>query len=44
LHIYKEKQLRTQSFTAEAALNFGSEAWMLKKRDEVRVETSQIKL
>jgi hypothetical protein len=37
-------KLRIHSFTAEAALKFGSEAWVLKKRDEERMETSQIKL
>ena len=29
--------------TAKAALKFGSEAWVLKKREEQRLEAAQIK-
>jgi len=29
--------------TAKAALKFGSEAWVLKKREEQRLERAQIK-
>ena len=31
------------SITAKAALKFGSEAWVLKKREEQRLEAAQIK-
>ena len=31
------------SLTAKAALIFGSEAWVLKKREEQRLEAAQIK-
>jgi hypothetical protein len=31
--MYKQMKLRIHSFTAEAALKFASEAWVLKKRD-----------
>ena len=30
-------------FTAKAALKFGSEAWVLKKREEQRLEAAQMK-
>jgi hypothetical protein len=30
------------NITAKAALKFGSEAWVLKKRDEQRLEAAQI--
>ena len=30
-------------FTAKAALKFGSEAWVLKKREEQRLEATQMK-
>jgi len=29
--------------TAKAALKFGSEVWVLKKRDELRLEAAQMK-
>jgi hypothetical protein len=29
-----KKQLRLRNITTKAALKFGSEAWVLKKRDE----------
>ena len=31
------------NITAEAALKFGSEAWVLKKREEQRLEAAQMK-
>ena len=31
------------SITAKAALKFGSEAWVLKKREEQRLEAAQMK-
>ena len=34
---------RIQNITAKAALKFGSEAWVLKKREEQRLETAQMK-
>ena len=34
----KETKLRIQNITAKAALKFGSEAWVLKKREEQRLE------
>jgi GTP-binding protein EngB required for normal cell division len=39
----KETKLRTHNITAKAALKFGSEAWVLKKRDEQRLEAAQMK-
>jgi len=39
----KETKLRIHSITAKAALKFGSEAWVLKKREEHRLEAAQIK-
>ena len=39
----KETKLRIQNITAKAALKFGSEAWVLKKREEQRLEAAQIK-
>ena len=38
----KESKLRIHNFTAKAALKFGSEAWVLKIREE-RLEAAQIK-
>jgi len=32
-----------QFITAKAALKFGSEAWVLKKREEQRLEAAQMK-
>jgi len=37
----KETKLRIHNITAKAALKFGSEAWVLKKRDEQRLEATQ---
>jgi hypothetical protein len=39
----KETKLRIQHITAKAALKFGSEVWVLKKRDEQRLEAEQMK-
>ena len=39
----KEIKLRTHNITAKAALKFGSESWVLKKRDEQRLEAAQMK-
>jgi len=39
----KETKLRIHNITGEAALKFGSEAWVLKKREEQRLEAAQIK-
>ena len=39
----KETNLRIHNVTAQAALKFGSEAWVLKKRDEQRLEAAQMK-
>jgi len=39
----KETKLRIQNITAKAALKFGSGAWVLKKREEQRLEATQMK-
>jgi len=39
----KETKLRIHNISAKAALKFGSEAWVLKKREEKRLETAQVK-
>jgi len=39
----KETKLRILNITAKAALKFGSEAWVLKKREEQRLEAAQMK-
>jgi len=39
----KETKLRINNITAKAALKFGSEAWVLKKREEQRLEAAQMK-
>jgi hypothetical protein len=39
----KETKLRIHNITAKAALKFGSEAWVLKKREKQRLETAQMK-
>ena len=38
----KETQLRIHNITAKATLKFGSEAWVLKKRAEQRLEAAQM--
>jgi hypothetical protein len=40
----KETKVRIHNVTAKAALKFGSEAWVLKKREEQRLETAQMKI
>ena len=39
----KETKLRIHNITAKAALKFGNEAWALKKREEQRLESAQMK-
>ena len=39
----KETKLRIYNITAKAALKFGSEAWVLKKREEQCLEAAQMK-
>ena len=39
----KETKLRIHNITAKPALKFGSEAWVLKKREEQRLEAAQMK-
>ena len=39
----QETKLRIQNITAKAALKFVSEAWVLKKREEQRLEEAQMK-
>ena len=39
----KETKLRIHNTAAKAALKFGSEAWVLKKREEQRLEAAQMK-
>ena len=39
----KETKLRIHIITAKAALKLGSEAWVLKKREELRLEAAQMK-
>jgi hypothetical protein len=38
-----ETKLRLHNITAKAALKFASEVWVLKKRDEQRLEAAQMK-
>ena len=37
----KETKLRIHNITAKAVLKFGSEAWVLKKREEQRLEAAK---
>jgi len=39
----KETKLRIHNITAKAALKFESETWVLKKREEQRLEAAQMK-
>jgi len=39
----KETKLRIYNMTAKAASKFGSEVWVLKKRDEQSLEAAQTK-
>jgi len=40
----KETKLRIHNITAKAALKFQSEVWVLKKREEKRLQAAQVKL
>ena len=40
----KEIKLRIHNVTAKAALKFGREAWVLRKREEQRLEAAQMKI
>ena len=39
----QRNKVKIHNITAKAALKFGSEAWVLKKREERRLEAAQIK-
>ena len=39
----KETKLRIHNIAAKTALKFGSEAWVLKKREDERLEGAQMK-
>ena len=39
----KETKLRIHNITVKAAFKFGSEVWVLKKREEQRLEAAQMK-
>ena len=39
----KETKLGIHNITAKASLKFGSEAWVLRKREEQRLEAAQMK-
>ena len=39
----KETKLKIHNITAKAALEFGSEVWVLKKREEQHLEAAQMK-
>ena len=39
----KETKLRIHNITAKAALKFGSDAWVPKKREEQHLEATQTK-
>jgi len=39
----KKTKLRIHNITAKAELKFGSEVWVLKKREEQRLEAAQMK-
>ena len=41
--INKETKSRIRNITAKAALKFGSEAWVLRKREEQHLEAAQMK-
>jgi len=40
----RETKLRIHNITAKAALKFGSETWVLKEREEQRLEAAQMKV
>jgi len=39
----RNKETRFHNITAKAALKFGSEVWVLKEREEQRLEAAQMK-
>jgi len=39
----KDTKLRVHNITAKAALKFGSETWVLRKREEQRLEAEKMK-
>jgi len=39
----KETKLRIHNITTKSALKFGSEAWVLKKREEQSLEAAKMK-
>ena len=41
-HFGKQMNKETNNITAKAALKFGSEVWVLKKREEQRLEAEQV--
>jgi len=43
IHTHTHTHTHTHNITAKAALKFGSEAWVLKKRQEQRLEAAQMK-
>ena len=43
IQMTKETKLRIHNITAKAAIKFVSEAWVLKNRDEQRLEASHMK-
>jgi len=43
LLLVSQTKLRIHNITAKAALKFGSEAWVLKKREEQPLEAAQMK-
>ena len=43
LILNKETKLRIHNITTKAALKLGSEGWVLKKREEQRLEAAQMK-
>jgi hypothetical protein len=42
--VNKETKLRIHNITAKAALKFECEAWVMKKREEQRLEAARMKL
>ena len=42
-HFGKQTKLRIHNIIAKAVLKFGSDAWVLKKREEQRLEAAQMK-
>ena len=42
-HMNEETKLKIRNITAKTALKFGSEAWVLKEREEQSLEAAQMK-